>query len=309
MRAIGQDVLGGPEVLKVVEVPRPEPGFGEVLVRVYAAGVNPTDFWHRATGGLAGRPIRLGWDVSGVVEAVGPGVTLHEPGDEVFGMPWQPRPAGAYAEYLVCPARHLVGKPARLSHVEAAGLPMVALTAWQALTDTAGVRPGQRVLVHAAAGGVGHVAVQIAKLLGAEVIGTASGAKHDFVKGLGADQLVDYTSEDFTTAVRDVDVVVDTIGGPYGPRSLRVLKPGGLVVSLASPAEAALAGPARAAGRRAAFMVVEADHAGMREVAALARSGDLNVTIDTPFPLEQAAQGHELGERGHATGKIVLTVT
>jgi len=308
MRAIEQDVLGGPEVLKVVEVPRPEPGFGEVLVRVHAAGVNPTDFWHRATGGPAGRPIRLGWDVSGVVEAVGPGVTLHAPGDEVFGMPWQPRPAGAYAEYLVSPARHLTRKPARLSHAQAAGLPLVALTAWQALVDTAALRPGQRVLVHAAAGGVGHVAVQIAKLLGAEVIGTASGAKHAFVKGLGADQLIDYTTEDFTTAVGDVDVVIDTIGAEYGPRSLRVLKPGGLVVSLASPAEAALAGPARAAGKRAAFMIVEADQAGMREVATLADSGKLNVTIDTALPLEQAVKAHELGERGHTTGKIVLTV-
>ncbi|WP_173036000.1 NADP-dependent oxidoreductase [Phytohabitans flavus] len=308
MRAIGQDVLGGPEVLKVVEVPRPEPGFAEVLVRVHAAAVNPTDYWHRATGGLAGRPIRLGWDVSGVVEAVGPGVTLHAPGDAVFGMPWQPRPAGAYAEYLASPARHLTRKPASLSHVEAAGLPMVALTAWQALVDTAAVRPGQRVLVHAAAGGVGHVAVQIAKVLGAEVIGTASGAKHAFVKGVGADEVIDYTTVDFTAAVRDVDVVVDTIGGEYGPRSLRVLKPGGLVVSLASPAEAALTGPAREAGKRAAFMVVEADQAGMREVAALAESGRLRVTIDRTLPLEQAARAHELGERGHTTGKIVLTL-
>jgi NADPH:quinone reductase-like Zn-dependent oxidoreductase len=308
MRAIGQDVLGGPEVLKVVEVPRPEPAPGEVLVRVHAAGVNPTDFWHRASGGLAGRPIRLGWDVSGVVEAVGPGVTLHAPRDEVFGMPWQPRPAGAYAEYLVCPARHLTRKPARLSHVEAAGLPLVALTAWQALVDTAGVRPGQRVLVHAAAGGVGHVAVQIAKVLGTEVIGTASGPKHSFVRGLGADEVIDYTSVDFTEAVQDVDVVIDTIGEQYGLRSLRVLKPGGLVVSLASPAEAALAGPAKQAGRRAVFMIVEADQGGMREVAALVESSKLRVTIDTALPLEQAAKAHELGEGGRTTGKIVLTV-
>jgi NADPH:quinone reductase-like Zn-dependent oxidoreductase len=307
MRAISQDVLGGPEVLKVVEVPRPKPRSAEVLVRVCAAGVNPTDYWHRANG-TAGRPIPLGWDVSGVVEAVGPGVTLHSPGDEVFGMPWQPRPAGAYAEYLVAPARHLTRKPARLSHVEAAGLPLVALTAWQALVDTAGVQPGQRVLVHAAAGGVGHVAVQIAKVLGAEVIGTASSPKHAFVRDLGADEVIDYTSVDFTEAVHDVDVVIDTIGEEYGPRSLRVLKPGGLVVSLASPAEAALAGPAKEAGRRAAFMVVEADQAGMREVAALVEAGKLRITIDTALPLEQAAKAHELGEGGRTTGKIVLTV-
>lgn len=308
MRAIGQDILGGPEVLKVVEIPRPVPGFAEVLVRVHAAAVNPTDYWHRATGGLAGRPIRLGWDVSGVIEAVGPGVTLFEPGDEVFGMPWQPRPAGAYAEYLTSPARHLTRKPAALSHVEAAGLPMVALTAWQSLVDVAEVKPGQRVLVHAAAGGVGHVTVQIAKVLGAQVIGTASAAKHAFVKELGADEVIDYTSVDFTDAIHDVDVVIDTIGAEYGPRSLRVLKPGGIVVSLASPAEAALAGTAQQVGKRARFMIAEADQAGMREIAALVESGQLRVTIDTTLPLEQAAKAHEIGERGRATGKIVLTV-
>ncbi|MDJ0346216.1 alcohol dehydrogenase catalytic domain-containing protein [Streptomyces sp. H10-C2] len=178
MRAIGQDSFGGPDVLKVVEVARPEPGPAEVLVRVHAAGVNPTDWWHRATGGLAGDvPVRLGWDVSGVIEAVGPGVTLFGPGDEVFGMPRQPLPAGTYAEYVVSPARHLVAKPVGLSHVDAAALPLAALTAWQALVDTADVRPGRRVLIHAATGGVGHLAVQIAKARGAHVIGTARTAK------------------------------------------------------------------------------------------------------------------------------------
>ncbi|PZG00754.1 NADP-dependent oxidoreductase [Micromonospora deserti] len=308
MRAIGQDGFGGPEVLTVVEVPRPEPGPAEVLVRVHAAGVNPTDAWHRAGGGLGGRIVRLGWDVSGVVEAVGPGVTLFAPGDEVFGMPRLPQPAGAYADYLVSPARHLTRKPARLSHVQAAGLPLVALTAWQALVDTAGVRPGQRVLIHAAAGGVGHVAVQIAKALGTEVIGTARTEKHDFVRALGADSVVDYTRVDFASAVSDVDVVIDTIGGEYGPRSLRTLRPGGLVVSLASPAEAALAGPARALGVRATFMIVEADQGGMREIARLVESGQLRVEIDRVLPLDQAARAHELVEAGRTRGKIVLNV-
>ncbi|GGT68293.1 NADP-dependent oxidoreductase [Streptomyces sp. NPDC002012] len=310
MRAIGQDSLGGPDVLKIIETPRPVPGPAEVLVRVRAAGVNPTDWWHRATGGLAGdAPIRLGWDVSGVVEATGPGVALFQPGDEVFGMPRQPAPAGTYAEYVVSPARHLTIKPPRLSHVEAAALPLAALTAWQALVDTADVRPGQRVLIHAAAGGVGHLAVQIAKARGAHVVGTARAANHDFVRGLGADEVIDYTRTDFTTAARAIDVVIDTIGGDYGPRSLRTLRPGGIIVSLAFPAEAHLAAEARALGLRSTFMITEADQAGMKEIASLAGSGLLRVRIDTVLPLEQAAKAHEIGETGRTTGKIVLTVS
>ncbi|MFI1175745.1 NADP-dependent oxidoreductase [Streptomyces melanogenes] len=310
MRAIGQDSFGTPDVLKIIEVPRPVPGPAEVLVRVCAAGVNPTDWWHRATGGLAGDvPIRLGWDVSGVVEAAGPGVTLFGPGDEVFGMPRQPAPAGTYAEYVVSPARHLTAKPPGLSHVEAAALPLAALTAWQALVDTADVRPGQRVLIHAAAGGVGHLAVQIAKARGAHVIGTARATNHDFVRGLGADEVIDYTRTDFATTARDVDVVIDTIGGDYGPRSLKTLRPGGILVSLSSPAEAHLAAEARALGLRSTFMITEADQAGMKEIASLAASGRLRVRIDTVLPLERAAKAHEIGESGRTAGKIVLTVS
>ncbi|MEV6925157.1 NADP-dependent oxidoreductase [Dactylosporangium sp. NPDC051485] len=308
MKAITQDVFGGPEVLRLTEIDRPEPGLSQVLVRVHAAAVNPTDFWHRAHGGLQRRIVPLGWDVSGVVEAVGPGVTLFAPGDEVFGMPRQPEPAGAYAEYLVAPARHLARKPAGISHAEAAALPLVSLTAWQALVDVARLEPGQRVLVHAAAGGVGHVAVQIAKALGAEVIGTARAAKHGFVRELGADRVVDHTAEDFAEVVSDVDVVLDTIGGEYGPRSLRTLRPGGIVVSLASPAEAALTPVARAQGKRALFMIVEADQAGMLAVADLVERGLLRATLDTVLPLEDAAKAHELGERRTTTGKIVLAV-
>ncbi|MET7616097.1 NADP-dependent oxidoreductase [Streptomyces sp. NPDC005408] len=310
MRAIGQDTLGGPEVLKIVEIDRPVPGPSEVLVRVHAAGVNPTDWWHRTTGGLLneGRPVPLGWDVSGVVEEVGLGVTMYRPGDEVFGMPRLPEPAGAYAEFMTSPARHLARKPAGISHVEAAALPIAALTAWQSLVDTADVRPGQRVLVHAAAGGVGHLAVQIAKARGAYVIGTASGRKHDFVRRIGADEVIDYTTADFVTAARDIDVVLDTIGGDYGPRSLKTLRPGGIVVSIASPAEAPLAAVAEQQGLRAGFTIVEPDNGGLKEIAALIEAGTLRVEIDTVLPLEQAAKAHELGEAGRTTGKIVLTV-
>ncbi|MDX6363376.1 NADP-dependent oxidoreductase [Streptomyces sp. NPDC058274] len=308
MRAIGQDEFGGPEVLKVIEVVRPAPGPAEVLVRVHAAGVNPTDSWHRATGGLAGAVIPLGWDVSGVVEEVGAGVTTLAPGDEVFGMPRHPLPAGTYAEYVTSSARHLARKPAGLSHEQAAALPLAGLTAWQALVETAGIRPGQRVLIHAAAGGVGHLAVQIAKARGAHVIGTARSAKHDFLRALGADELVDYTETEFENAIEPVDVVLDAIGGAYGPRSLRILRPGGVLVALASPAEAYLAEQARPLGLRAGFMIVEADHAGMREIAALAEAGLLRPELDTVLPLEQAAKAHELADSRRTTGKIVLSV-
>ncbi|WP_238008402.1 NADP-dependent oxidoreductase [Dactylosporangium sp. AC04546] len=308
MRAIEQVTFGGPEVLHLVEADRPEPGPGEVLVRVHAAGVNPTDYWHRATGGLLGRPVRLGWDVSGVVEATGVGVALHRPGDAVFGMPRLPHEAGSYAEYLTAPARHLAPKPAELSHAEAAGLGLAGLTAWQALVDVADVQPGQRVLVHAAAGGVGHLAVQLAKAKGAYVIGTARPANHEFLRGLGADELVDHTTADFAAELSDVDIVVDTIGGEYGPRSLRTLREGGIVVSLASPAEAALAEPAAAEGKRARFMLVEPDQAGLRALSDLVAAGQLRVALDAVLPLEEAAKAHELGQAGRTRGKIVLTV-
>ncbi len=310
MRAIGQDVFGGPEVLKIVEAVRPQAGPAEVLVRVVAAGVNPTDAWHRSSAGLAGggAPIRLGWDVSGVVEAVGAGVTTLAPGDEVFGMPRHPQPAGGYAEYVTSPARHLVRKPSEISHAQAAALPLAGLTGWQALVDTADVRPGQRVLIHAAAGGVGHLAVQIAKARGAYVIGTARSANHAFVRSLGAEEVIDYTRTDFTSAVHDVDVVIDTIGGEYGPRSLKTLRPHGIVVSLASPAEAALAHVARPLGLRAQFMIVEADQEGLRQLVSLVEAGRLIPEIATCLPLEQAARAHELAQSGRTRGKIVLTV-
>jgi NADPH:quinone reductase-like Zn-dependent oxidoreductase len=309
MQAIGQDVLGGPEVLRLLEVDRPAPGISEVLVEVRATAVNPTDLWHRDTGGLFGVPVRLGWDVSGVVAEVGLGVSWLRPGDEVFGMPRLPVEAGTYAQYVTSPARHLARKPAALTHEEAAGLGLAGLTAWQALVDTADVQPGQRVLVHAAAGGVGHLAVQVAKARGAYVIGTASAAKHAFVRGLGADEVVDYTTVDFAEAVRDVDVVLDAVGGEYGPRSLRTLRPGGILVAIASPEEAYLEQEAQRQGRRARFMVVQPDHHGLRALVELVEQGRLRVVVDTTVPLKDAAKAHELVAAGRTAGKVVLTVS
>ncbi|MFD6973091.1 NADP-dependent oxidoreductase [Streptomyces sp. NPDC059979] len=306
MRAIVVSQWGGPEVLTEAELDRPEPAIGEILVRVHAAGVNPVDWKTRASGALIpwGPVPQVGWDVSGTVEAVGPGVTFHQVGDEVYGMPRFPQQAGAYAEYVTAPARHFARKPASLDHVEAAALPLAALTAWQALVDTAGVSAGQRVLVHAAAGGVGHLAVQIAKARGAYVIGTASAAKHDLLRGLGADELIDYRTTDFEDVVSDVDVVIDAIGGDYGQRSLKVLKPGGHLVTLPGPDGI----PADAQGVQAAWVIVEPDLKGLEEIAALVEQGLLKPLIDTVLPLEQAAKAHELGEQGRTTGKIVLTV-
>ncbi|MEW9556525.1 NADP-dependent oxidoreductase [Nonomuraea sp. NPDC050783] len=311
MRAVVATAWGGPDVLREADLPRPEPGPGEVLVRVHAAGVNAADWKQRATGGLGlwDDPPVPGWDVSGTVEAAGMGVTLFREGDEVFGMPRFPHQAGAYAEYVAAPARHFAAKPPGLGHIEAAALPLVSLTARQALFDTARLRPGQRVLVHAAAGGFGHLAVQIAKAGGAYVIGTAREEKHAFLRDLGADDLIDHTRRDFATDVEDVDVVLDAVGGDYGPRSLDVLRPGGTLVSLAAPADDALRPRAAARGLRAGFMLVEPDHAGLAAVADLVAAGRLRPVVSAVLPLSRAAKAHELGETGRTTGKIVLSVT
>ncbi|MGI5273803.1 NADP-dependent oxidoreductase [Nonomuraea sp. CA-218870] len=310
MLAITQDSLGGPEVLKVTETDRPVPGPTEVLVRVEATSVNPTDWKTRATGGLLGAPpFTLGHDVSGVVEDSGIGQVLYAPGDEVFGMLRYPFGNGAYAQYVTAPSRHFVRKPPAADHVEAAAVPLAALTAWQALVDVAGLKEGQRVLVHAAAGGVGHFAVQIAKARGAHVIGTASAGKHEFLRRLGADELVDYRAVDFAETVRDVDVVLDGIAGDYGHRSLRVLRPGGTLVTLAlSAMDEAVHDEAAALGIRSAAMLVEPDHAAMRTLAALMEAGRLRAEVAAVLPLTEAAKAHELGETGRTTGKIVLTV-
>ncbi|MFJ4006186.1 NADP-dependent oxidoreductase [Streptomyces sp. NPDC090023] len=309
MRAISQDEYGTPEVLHETVLPRPEPGPSEILVAVRAAGLNPTDWKHRTGGLFLDRlPLVLGWDVSGVVEAVGYGVTLFKPGDEVFGMLPYPYGVGAHAEYVKGPARAFTHKPSAIDHVQAGALPLAALTAYQALVDTADVRPGQRVLVHAAAGGVGHLAVQIAKSLGAYVIGTASEPKHEFLRSLGVDEVIDYRSVDFRDAVGDVDVVLDTISGDTRVRSLEVLRPGGVLVSLLPGTDPEESAKAEARGVRVETLLVEADQAGMRAVAELAASGALRAHVEGVFPLAETAKAHAVGETGRVTGKLVLTV-
>ncbi|WP_431773573.1 NADP-dependent oxidoreductase [Streptomyces cucumeris] len=315
MRAISQDAFGGPEVLRPVEVPRPEPLPTEVLVRVVAAGVNPVDHKTREGGGMAGvlgePPFILGWDVSGVVEATGFGVHTLEPGDEVYGMPWFPRAAGGYAEYVTAPSRQFARKPRSIGHEEAAAVPLAALTAWQILTDSAGVRSGERVLIHAAAGGVGHFAVQFAKHLGAHVIGTARAAKHDWLRGLGADELVDYTAVRFEDAVRDVDVVVDLIGDEVddtSTRSLETLRPGGRLVAVPSGVSPELIERAATRGFRVSPYLVEPDGPALTRIAELIDAGEVAVEVEDVLPLEEAAEAHRRLAEGRTRGKLVLRV-
>ncbi|MCO1581457.1 NADP-dependent oxidoreductase [Crossiella sp. SN42] len=309
MRAVLVREPGGPEVLELTEVERPEPAATEVLVRVRAAGVNPVDWKVRASGDLRGaRATAVGWDVAGVVEAVAPGVTWLRVGDEVLGMPYFPHTATAYADYVTAPARHLVRKPAGLDFFQAAGLPLAGLTAWQALVDTADVQPGQRVLVHAAAGGVGHLAVQIAKARGAYVLGTASAGKHEFLRSLGVDEPVDYTAGPFEEAVSKVDVVVDALGPETSLRSLELLGAGGYLVSVLWGVDEQVAAEAERRGVRADNVMVEPDHLGLGELAALVDAGRLTVHVDKVFPLAEAGAAHAYGEAGRTSGKIVLAV-
>ncbi|MFE4455727.1 NADP-dependent oxidoreductase [Nocardia tengchongensis] len=296
MKAITQRTLGGPDVLETAEVDIPSPGAGEVLVRVAATSINAAD-WKLRSGALTQigpPPFTLGLDLSGSVAAVGAGVEEFRPGDEVFGNVVSS--AGAYAEYVVAPAAFLARKPSELDHVRAAALPTAGLTAWQALAD---VQPGQRVLVHAAAGGVGHLAVQIAKARGAYVIGTARAANHEFLRGLGADELIDYTATDFTIAVSDVDVVFDLVGGDYTERSLRVLTPHGRLID-AQGAEP-LDDP------RYHRLYFGPSGTELSAVAELVVAGRLRSEIDRVLPISAAVAAHELSESGRVRGKIVLT--
>ncbi|MEU7316256.1 NADP-dependent oxidoreductase [Streptomyces sp. NPDC007083] len=307
MRAVIQESLGGPEVLRVVETDRPVPLGGEVLVRVRAVGVNPVDVAVRAGAlPLLGEPpFGVGWDLSGTVEEAAPGARF-KPGDEVFGMPYFPRAAGGYAQYAVAPSRQVVRKPAALDHVHAAAVPLAGLTAWQGLVDAARIEEGQRVLIHRAAGGVGHLAVQIAKARGAHVIGLASAAKHDFVRGLGADEVIDHRTTDFTDVVGDLDVVLDS--NADGLRSLSVLRPGGTLITIMEHWNRELAAKVEAAGRTFAGISVQPDHASLEALAQLIDAGRVRPRIARTFPLAEAAAAHELVGSGQVQGKVVLTV-
>ena len=299
---------GGPEVLVYEDAPRPHPGAGEVLVRIHAAGINPVD-WKIREGQLKAMlhhafPLVLGWDLSGVVEALGPNLTRLKVGDEVFSRPDIDRD-GAYAEFIVVRESELALKPKSLDHIHAAALPLAGLTAWQTLFEAGGLAAGQRVLIHAAAGGVGHIAVQLAKWKGAQVIGTAAAKNHVFLRSLGVDQVIDYDTERFDEVVQPVDMVLDTIGGDTQERSWKVLKRGGILVSIASPPKAVVAS---ADGVRSAFVFTQPNASQLAENAKLADAGKVKVIVETILPLSDATRGQELSKRGHVRGKIVLRV-
>jgi NADPH:quinone reductase-like Zn-dependent oxidoreductase len=303
--------VGGPEVLELQDLERPEPVQTEVVVRVAAAGINPVDWKVRQYGGntkaVGEPPLILGWDVAGVVEEVAPSLTRFAVGDRVFGMPWFPRLARGYAESVTSPARQLARTPDALTDEQAGGLPLAGLTAWQSLVDIAEVGEGDRVLIHAAAGGVGHLAVQIAKARGAYVLGTARAAKHDYLRELGVDEPIDYTTTPWEQTVSDLDLVMDLIGTEdYGMRSLQTLREGGLLIVLPGGISDAVAAAGREQSKRTSGIQVEPDYPALESLAALADEGKLTVSIEETFPLAEAAEAQRRLEDGSTTGKIVL---
>jgi NADPH:quinone reductase-like Zn-dependent oxidoreductase len=308
--AITQTSFGAAEVLTQADLAVPTPLPTEVLVRVHAVGVNPIEHIIRSGAYplLGPPPFVLGWELSGVVTEVVPGTHRFRPGDEVYGMPFFPRAAGAYAEFVAAPSRMFARKPGSLDHIHAAAIPLAGLTAWQGLVEYAQIAAGQRVLIHGAAGGVGHLAVQIAKAHGAEVIATAGADKHDFLNELGADDIIDYRAVDFDETVRDVDVVFDLIGRDYGQRSLRCLRNNGAFVTAVDRGNLELAGQTAAAGLRFYGVAVEPDHIGLERLAELVEAGQLRPHVDHVLPLTEVAKAHALSEAGHVKGKIVLTL-
>jgi NADPH:quinone reductase-like Zn-dependent oxidoreductase len=292
-------------VLRFEDAPRPEPATRQVLVRVFAAGVNPAD-WKLREGkfGEYPLPLILGNDFSGEIEALGPGVEEFRVGEQIFGSVADK--SGSYAQYALAPVAHIVEKPKQIDHTTAAAIPVPAMTAWQALFDEAKLEPGQRVLIHAASGGVGNFAVQFAKWKGAHVIGTASGSNADLVRSLGADEFIDYRSTRFEDAVRDVDVVFDTIGGDTQERSWNVLKKGGVLVSIVQPPSEQ---SAKAHNVRGIFMREDATRNDeLIQISKLIANGQVKVNVETILPLSEARKAQELSQTGHARGKIVLKV-
>ncbi|WP_065571366.1 NADP-dependent oxidoreductase [Microbacterium oleivorans] len=315
MRAVVYDAPGEADVLREAQVPVPAPAMSELLVRVVAAGANPIDAKTRSgrgvTSQIPGYPTTLGFDFSGVV--VGSPYETHplQPGDPVFGMVPFPRSGGAYAEYVVVPSLSVARKPASLSHVEAAGVPLAALTAWGLVVETAHAHEGQRVLIHAGSGGVGHFAVQLAAYFGAHVTATGSAANLGWLRELGASVVVDYSTTRFEDVVGEMDVVIDLVGNVHddtGTRSLGVLRPGGLYVMVPTGAWSGYADAAAAAGVRATSYKVVPDGSVLATLGRLLDSRSIQVFIDRVFDLADASAAHREIERGHVRGKVVLTV-
>ena len=318
MKAIHQYGNGGPEVLKCEDAPKPTAKAGEVLIAIHAASVNPVD-WKLREGrrggsgsGADAKPTIPGFDVAGVIESIGEGVTKFKPGDEVFAMTSLRLGAGggvtggAYAEYVAVAEQQVAKKPGNVDFEHASAVPLAALTAWQALFDTANLSEGQTVLIHAGAGGVGHFAVQLAKARGANVIATASSPENlEFLKTIGADVIVNYKQQKFEDFAKDVDVVLDTIAGETQERSFACLKDGGFLVSILQQPDA---GKLKEHNARGAVILVKPDGAQLGEIAELIESGKVKPEVSATFPLCDAAKAQELNKAGHVRGKVVLDI-
>lgn len=307
MKAMVIQQYGGPEELTLADLPIPQPESGEVRVKVHAVSINPVDYKRRQNWPSQKLPVVLGWDVSGLVDALGEGVTDLRVGDAVFGMTRFPEEGRAYAEYVVAAATDMARKPESLSYTDAAAMTLAPLTAHQAF-ETVGLKAGQTVLIHAAAGGVGHYAVQLAKARGAKVIGTASSRNKDFVLGLGADAFVNYHERPFEEQVAEVDAVFDCVGGDTFTRSFGVVKKGGWVVSIVTRPTDEHTRQAEQRGVQAAWVLVRPSRAHLEVFSSLVASGQLRSHVSQTFSLERVADAHRAQETGRTVGKIVLEV-
>ncbi|AXY75449.1 NADP-dependent oxidoreductase [Paraflavitalea soli] len=313
MKAIVLQDFGGTENLIFKDIPTPSIKDDEVLIQSKALSINPVDIKTRSGKGMAGRikdlmPVVLGWDVSGIVVETGKNVTRFKTGDEVFGMVNFPGLGNAYAEFVAAPASHLALKPANITHEAAAAATLAALTAWQALVTEAKVQPGQRVLIQAAAGGVGHFAVQIAKYLGAYVVGTSSAANKAFVLGLGADEHIDYHTQPLDAAGKDHDFVLDPISGDNIERSFEVMKKGGIALSIVSAFADLVKEKAAAKGINGYFFMVSTNEKDIQSIADLLAKGITQPYVSKIFPFEEMAAAHEALATGRTLGKIIVTV-
>lgn len=309
MKAVRYHTFGGPDVLRFEHVPKPQAGAGEALVQVKAAGVNPID-WKVRMGYMKEMfrhrlPLIPGVDVAGAIESVGDGVYDLKPGDAVYGF-LGAGASGTYAEYVAAKASALAPKPQKLDFVQAAAIPLAALVGWQTLFDIADLQPGQTVLIHGASGGVGHMAVQLAKWKGAKVFGTASARNADFLKSLGVDRVIDYRMQLFEDVVQDADVVLDTQAGDTQQRSYQVLKKGGILISTLGIEDPDLA---EKYGVRATGFLAQPNGGELRQIARLVDEGKIRPEVTRVLPLKDAAKAHELSETGHVRGKIVLKVS
>ncbi|MBK1888000.1 NADP-dependent oxidoreductase [Marinobacter sp. DY40_1A1] len=312
MKKVVYHQFGERDVLEVVSSDIPSPQQGEVLIRVHGAGLNPIDWKTRKGFGFVAQQIESslpwtpGYDVAGEVVAIGDGVTTLAPGDRVMGLVGFPLNGGGYSEYALAAADELAVVPEELDLVTAGALPLAALTAWQALFEVAELEQGQKILVHAGAGGVGHLAVQFALAHGAHVIATASAGNRDFLAELGVHEVIDYNTTDFADECFGLDVVLDLVGGETGKRSLRTLGESGVLVTIPTVTADEVISAAEAQGLKAYGMTVRPDVFHLDEIAELIEDGDVKVHIEKAFKLDQAAQAHELLEGGHVRGKLVL---